>query len=169
MKNFLLKCGVIFIISLFIFSKNIIAQPLFDLSQNVYRCPYENNQGFRVQQDYLTHSPEGRFDLRADGTDDCTTHQIVAAAAGTVRRVVENNSASCPDCGSSNNYVWIEHANGEWSKYTHFRQNSVAVSVNQVVCAGTILGDECYVGGTSRRNSGIYILKYEDQMIRRMW
>ena len=26
---------------------------------------------------------------------------------------------------SSNNYVWIRHANGEWTKYTHFETDSV--------------------------------------------
>jgi hypothetical protein len=27
-------------------------------------------------------------------------------------------------CSSCNNYVWIEHPNGEWTKYTHFITNS---------------------------------------------
>lgn len=131
------------------FASVTYAQPLFELSNNVYRIPYESDKDFKVQQDHITHSPQGRYDLRVQGTDDCNSHRIVSAAAGTVRRVVENNSASCPSCGSNNNYVWIEHANGEWSKYTHFKQNSVTVNVNDVVCAGTILGFECYVGGTS--------------------
>ena len=125
------------------------AQPPFDLSQNVYRLPYENNKAFEVRHDVLTHSPLGRYDLRAAGTDDCSSHRIVAAAAGVVRRVVENNNTSCPSCGEQNNYVWIEHANSEWTKYTHFKQNSVTVSVNDTVCAGHILGYECWIGATT--------------------
>lgn len=126
------------------------AQPLFELSRNVYRIPYENAKQMEVRQDHYTHSPaQGRYDLRALGTDDCNSHKIVAAAEGRVEMVVENNTQSCPTCGSSNNYVWISHANDEWTKYTHFKQNSVTVNVGDIVCAGTVLGDECWVGATN--------------------
>lgn len=126
------------------------AQPQFELSRNVYRIPYESGEEFVVRQDHYTHSPtQGRYDIRANGADDCNSHRIVAAAEGVVMRVVEDNSVSCPDCGESNNYVWIRHANDEWTKYTHFRSNSVTVSVGDQVCAGTILGYECWVGATS--------------------
>ena len=90
-------------------SKIVYAQPVFDISQNVYRLPYENGKVFNVRSDQYTHDPLGRFDLRASGTDDCNSHRIVAAAAGIVRLKVENNDTSCSSCGSYNNYVWIEH------------------------------------------------------------
>ena len=130
-------------------SKIVYAQPAFDISQNVYRLPYENGKVFNVRSDQYTHDPLGRFDLRASGTDDCNSHRIVAAAAGIVRLKVENNDTSCSSCGSYNNYVWIEHANSEWTKYTHFKRNSVAVNVNDTVCAGDFLGYECGIGATS--------------------
>lgn len=135
---------------LFLAVNSINAQPQFELSTNVYRIPYENGKDMEVRQDHYTHGPtQGRYDLRALGTDDCNSHRIVAAAEGRVEMVVENNSQSCTTCGSSNNYVWISHANDEWTKYTHFRQNSVSVSVGDIVCAGTVLGYECWVGATN--------------------
>jgi len=133
----------------FVWTNSVFAQPPFELSRNIYRTPYDDGETFDVRQDYLTHSPLGRFDLRAQGTDDCNTHRIVAAAAGIVRIIRESNESSCPDCVASNNYIWIEHANGEWAKYTHLKKNSVPVSVGDVVCAGSFLGYECYIGATS--------------------
>lgn len=129
------------------------AQPEFTLSENIYRLPYENGKIFEVRSDAYTHSPQGRYDLKAQGTDDCSSHRIVAAADGRVELVVENNSQSCPTCGASNNYVWIRHTNNEWTKYTHFAQNSVTVNVGDTVCAGTVLGYECWVGATSPAQS----------------
>lgn len=126
------------------------AQPQFALSTNVYRAPYTNGKTFTVTNDVFTHSPVGRYDLRAQGDDDCSSHQIVAAAEGVVRYVIENNTQSCSSgCGQFNNYVWLEHANGEWTKYTHFATNSVVVNVGDTIAAGTILGFECWVGSTS--------------------
>lgn len=50
------------------------------------------------------------------------------------------------DGDGPNNYIWIEHPNGEWSKYTHIQTNSALVSVGQNVVAGTPLGLEGDVG-----------------------
>jgi murein DD-endopeptidase MepM/ murein hydrolase activator NlpD len=124
-------------------------QPAFEFSRNIYRSPYANGTVYGVSQDDITHSPLGAFDLRASGTDDCNTHQVVAAAAGTVQFVEDDYNVSGPGLSASNNYVWISHANGEWTKYTHFKQNSVAVAVGQVVNAGTYLGLECSIGAVS--------------------
>ena len=65
---------------------------------------------------------------------------IVAAASGTIRAVVDQHgddpeehscldSDTVPgDCSDYNNYVWIEHPNGEWTKYTHFDTGSVTAN-----------------------------------------
>lgn len=140
----------LFLIVLTLPAHLIQAQPEYELSRNIYRSPYDNGETYGVSQDVNTHNPEGRFDLRAQGADDCNTHRIVAAAAGIVRVKVESNDTSCSSsCGGFNNYVWIQHANGEWTKYTHFKKNSVAVSLGDTVCAGTYLGLECSIGSTS--------------------
>ncbi len=54
-------------------------------------------------------------------------------------------------CSDHNNYVWIEHPNGEWTKYTHVRMNSVTSLghvVGDWVSAGTVIGVQGAVGTT---------------------
>jgi murein DD-endopeptidase MepM/ murein hydrolase activator NlpD len=131
---------------------NLFAQPAFELSRNIYRSPYANGEEYGVSQDQVTHSPLGAFDLRARGANDCDTHRIVSAAAGIVRNVEDDFNISGPGNSAFNNYVWIQHANGEWTKYTHFKQNSVVVTVGQTVCAGEFLGFECSIGAVSPAN-----------------
>ena len=51
----------------------------------------------------------------------------------------------------TNNEVWISHANGEWTKYTHLKKNSVTslgLIVGDIVSAGTVIGIEGDVGAT---------------------
>ena len=72
----------------------------------------------------------------------------MAAAAGTIRYIVDSNSEPTDD----NNYVWIEHPNGEWTKHTHFETGAVTalgLHGNDVVAAGTEVGFEGDVGHAS--------------------
>lgn len=135
------------------------AQPRFELSRNVYRLPYSNGTSMKVNRDHFTHtSPDGdvtgRYDLVGTGEGSgCSVYRIVAAAAGIVRRVVDNHNTSCTSCSDDNNYVWIEHANGEWTKYTHMKRFSASqdagLVVGDTVCAGKFLGYECDIGAAS--------------------
>ncbi|HRD58081.1 MAG TPA: M23 family metallopeptidase [Ferruginibacter sp.] len=153
MKNLLLATWAILIA----ISAN--AQPPFVLSTNVYRVPYANGTDVHVSRDHRIHTPSGRYDMsgRNNGSSCTSNYPIVAAAEGIVRRIVDNHNVSPPDCDPNcadfNNYVWIEHANGEWSKYSHMKQNSTSVTaglnVGDQVCAGTLLGYECEVGQAS--------------------
>ncbi len=142
------------------------AQPRFELSTNVYRVPYDNGYPMTVSRDHFTHTNPnfdvtGRYDLVGTGLGSgCSVYKIVAAAPGIIRRIVDNHNTRPPDCDPNcdnfNNYVWIEHANGEWSKYTHMKQNSVTsdagLSVGDTVCAGRFLGYECDVGQADGRH-----------------
>jgi hypothetical protein len=106
-------------------------------STGLYRMGFPNGALVTVAGDHASHRPPDRVDLTSSNSD-----KIVAAQAGTVRAVVEGNAEPT----NNNNYVWIEHANGEWTKYTHFQQNSVLVTVGQVVSAAQKLGTEGDVG-----------------------
>ena len=70
----------------------------------------------------------------------------------------DENGNSIPDsvvpglCQHYNNYVWIEHPNGEWTKYTHFETQSVVVTVGQWVDSGDTLGIEGDVGRAGGRH-----------------
>lgn len=137
----------------------LAGQPQFELSRNVYRLPYFNGITVTVNNDHYTHDPLGRYDLKGSGFGgSCgATYPIVAAAEGIIRRIVDNHNVHGPDCSFNctqyNNYVWIEHANGEWTKYSHMKYNSTTVdaglSVGDQVCAGTFLGYECDIGQAS--------------------
>jgi len=122
-------------------------------SKGVYRIPFESGTSVKITNDYLTHKPLGRIDMVGTGG---LAYKIVAAADGTIRYVVDNfskqvDSESGEPC--TNNYVWIEHANGEWTKYSHMQKDSsttkAKIKVGQFVKAGTYLGDEGKVGCAS--------------------
>ncbi len=110
-------------------------------------------------------------DCNGDGTIT-VTENIVAqtTACGAYsgpstfccERDFESNGGNCPGAGTCqnapNNFVWIEHPNGEWTKYTHMLRGSVGQGtdvngnpgagrfVGEFVAAGTPLGIEGDVG-----------------------
>ena len=114
-------------------------------SRGVYRIPYANGTNVFVNGDHFSHSPDfNELDLSGNPGNG-QQYTIVAAAAGTIVSMDDSNAEPT----SSNNYVWIAHANGEWTKYTHFETGSVTalgLAVNSQVSAGTILGFEGDVG-----------------------
>lgn len=128
----------------------------FEFSYGTYRLPYSNGVTLRVSQDHLTHNPnKTRYDLVGQSGGIGTNFPIVAAAAGTVMIIVDNNNVTCTTngCSAFNNYVWLRHSNGEWSKYTHFVRGSVrtnaGLTVGSNVVAGQYLGNEGAVGAAS--------------------
>ena len=154
MKSLFLLLGLVCIHLL------VVAQPQFELSRNIYRIPYASGTDIRITNDHRTHDPLGRYDMIGiNGGVSCTNtgYKIVAAAAGVIRRLVDTHDQhgdECTaDCEDYNNYVWIEHANGEWSKYTHIMKFSASrdagLAVGDTVCAGTFLGYECDIGKAS--------------------
>ena len=56
-------------------------------------------------------------------------------------------------CSNYNNYVWIEHPNGEWTKYTHMKTGTVTIdygwSVGDTILVGQALGLEGDVGAAA--------------------
>ena len=124
----------------------------FELSKGIYRIPYVDGTTVRVTNDHFNHCPRGRIDMVGKGGS--APYKIAAAADGWIRAIEDDNSIKC-DCkitNCRNNYVWIEHPNGEWTKYTHFVKNSVTDLDHKVgdwITAGTYLGDEGSVGCAS--------------------
>lgn len=127
-----------------------------DGASAVYRLPYEDGTRVRVTRDHRTHQPPVRLDLVGTGAQ---TYRIVAAARGTVRYIVDEfsvrqDSRTTRTC--NNNYIWLEHPNGEWTKYSHVRQHSARsrakLQPGDTVEAGRYLGDEGDVGCASGRH-----------------
>lgn len=76
-----------------------------------------------------------------------TLDYVVAHSAGTVVGVVSNCNRNTSKTGPKiyGNYVKIRHDNGMYTFYAHLKYKSVAVSLNQRVEKGQVLG---YMGNT---------------------
>ena len=120
----------------------------FELSNGIYRIPFANGTEVTITNDHFNHCPRGRIDMVGNNGNS-----IVAAADGWLRFIEDDNTQQC-DCSETfclNNYIWMEHANGEWTKYTHMQNNSVpgSLDVGDWITAGTFLGTEGEVGCAS--------------------
>lgn len=137
-----------------------VSAQAFRFSEGLYRVPYENGETINMGSDVWTHNPLGKYDMWADDANKL----IVAAADGWVRGIQESFNVACftvdslgnvTCCWNMNNYVIIEHPNGEFSGYTHVQFNSVSaqsISLNQWVTAGTPIGIEGNVGCSTGRH-----------------
>jgi murein DD-endopeptidase MepM/ murein hydrolase activator NlpD len=127
-------------------------------SQGVYRVPYQTGTTVKVFSDFEDHDPPGKVDLFATDGDGGAPYRIVAAADGVIRLIEdgfsEKRGKNANPC--NNNYVWIEHPNGEWTKYSHMSEGSVTqdagLSVGEHVSAGQFLGFEDDVGCANGRH-----------------
>ncbi len=142
-----------------------MASPL-PTSDGVYRLPYANGTNVRVSGDHFTHSPDlNEYDLVGTGNAS-GQYTVVAAAAGIIRVIVDDNAEPT----SSNNMVWIEHANGEWTKYTHLETGSVTALGHEegdAVAAGTVLGYEGDVGQASGEHVHFQVMVPDDPAVSR--
>ena len=130
-------------------------QPSFELSRGAYRVPFENGTKVYVSQDIHSHSGPGKVDLLGGGVPGVAlpgTPRVVAAAAGTIMKIEDGRkrSQSRKSDVCNNNFVWIAHDNGEWTKYTHMKQHSTrkkaGLKEGDRVQGGTFLGDMGSVG-----------------------
>lgn len=120
-------------------------------SEGRYRLPFADGTHVKVFDDFSTHRPVGRIDLFA--VDGKSPYRVVAAAAGRITAIQDSygeqqSGRAAADC--HNNYVWIAHANGEWTNYSHVAKGSVSarakLKVGDRVRAGQYIGDEAAVG-----------------------
>jgi hypothetical protein len=123
----------------------------FRFSDGLYRIPYASGVSVEVSTNVWNHSPLGCFDMHGEGQ---LSYNIVAAAGGWIRAIRDNFNVSCYEtcCGDKNNFIILEHPNGEWSSYIHLRQNSITNlghDVGDWVDAGDALGIEGAVGCAS--------------------
>jgi len=130
-------------------------------SKGYYSIPYEAGTNVRVSRDHLSHTPKTRIDMYGVSGGP---YKVVAAASGTVRFIEDSNSVN-GGC-ANNNYVWIEHANGEWTKYSHIAQDTATMdaglSAGDSIRAGQFLGIESDVGCASGDHVHFEVAKPDD-------
>lgn len=152
----------------------------FPTSTGIYRIPFYDGFPVTVGKDHHDHNPVNRIDM----SGNIAGGPIVAAASGWIRAIVDHNGDyngngdglaadgvsahldlfehSCQDdnvvvgsCTDYNNYVWIAHPNGEWTKYTHLATGSVRANgyrVGDWINAGDLIGTESDIGRATGRH-----------------
>ncbi|MEM5563611.1 M23 family metallopeptidase [Psychroserpens sp. AS72] len=114
-----------------------------------YILPFQNENTFKLSQGYngeFSHQNENALDFTMPiGTN------VVAARAGVVVKVVENNTRNCPkeECQKFNNLVLIYHDDGTFAEYVHLKQNSVKVKIGDTVKQNQIIGQSGNTGWSS--------------------
>jgi len=125
-----------------------VVAPSTPKSKNLYAIPYEPGVTVRVSRDHISHTPANRIDM--SGTSG-GPYKIVAALDGVVK-FIEDSHTLTGEC-ADNNYVWLAHENGEWTKYSHLAFNSASgeagLKVGDTVKVGQFLGYEDDVGCAS--------------------
>jgi hypothetical protein len=115
--------------------------------------------------DHHGESPNPGDGLAADGVtpqDDSLEHSCLNNNPDPEADPPEPPNPIIGSCGDYNNYVWIEHPNGEWTKYTHFGTGTVQLpppagfgwSEDDWIEAGEVLGLESDVGA-ARGGGGV--------------
>jgi hypothetical protein len=150
----------------------------FTESDGIYRIAYENGSNVTVSRDHHDHSPaKDRIDMFVGiGTPMVAAasgwiRAVVDFNGGTPNAgdgvdkngapqadALEDNCSGDGDgdnvvgsCSDYNNYVWIEHPNGEWTKYSHVGTGTATPlwSVGDWINAGEVIGVEGFVGAAS--------------------
>jgi murein DD-endopeptidase MepM/ murein hydrolase activator NlpD len=150
----------------------------FTESDGVYRIAYANGSNVTVSNDHHDHSPaQDRIDMWVGiGTPMVAAasgwiRAVVDIHGGTPNagNGVDKNGAAQADaledncsgdgdggnvvgsCSDYNNYVWIEHPNGEWTKYSHVGTGTATPlwSVGDWINAGEVIGVEGFVGAAN--------------------
>lgn len=104
------------------------------------------------------------------GRGDGLAHDSLTVQDDDLEHACSNNNPQVPadppnpivgTCAQYNNYVWIEHPNGEWTKYTHFGTGTVTIDngwqVDDWVDAGEVLGLEDDIGAASGSPSASHL------------
>ena len=150
----------------------------FTESDGIYRIAYENGSNVTVSRDHHDHSPaKDRIDMFVGigapmvAAASGWIRAVVDFNGGTPNAgdgidkngapqadALEDNCSGDGDgdnvvgsCSDYNNYVWIEHPNGEWTKYSHVGTGTATPlwSVGDWINAGEVIGVEGFVGAAS--------------------
>jgi len=103
-----------------------------DPAESPYVLPFPVGAAFSVFQTYCGPFSHGRDGQMSIDFAMPVGSKVLAARAGTVRRVVVENE----DRGRGINYLYIEHEDGTSAFYAHLGQHGALVEVGDVVVAG---------------------------------
>ncbi|CUS32296.1 hypothetical protein COMA1_10555 [Candidatus Nitrospira nitrosa] len=123
------------------------------VSEGLYRIPYVDGTKVHVNRNFQDHNPPGKIDMVGRGGGP---YRIVAAADGEIMYIEDSRDKQqhpkrwLRNAKCFNNFVWIKHDNGEWTKYSHMQLGTTTAKakrkVGDHVQQGDYLGDEGHVG-----------------------
>ncbi|AZI68234.1 M23 family metallopeptidase [Kaistella daneshvariae] len=119
-------------------------QENFD-ENHVYSLPFPTGESHLIFQGYngkFSHQNTSALDF-----DLKTGDKVLAARAGIVVNVVDNNTKSCPEfrCVEFNNKITIMHSDGTFADYVHLKYNGALVKKGDLVNENELIG---YSGNT---------------------
>lgn len=99
----------------------------------IYHLPFTRGNSYKLHQGY-----NGSFSHQNENAIDFTMpigSEVVAARAGTVIQVVDNNNENClnKSCMDFNNYITILHEDGTYAKYVHLDYKGAKVKIGDNV------------------------------------
>lgn len=121
-------------------------------SENSYVLPYPKGSGYKLLQGYNgPYGHKGHAEFAYDFQMPIGT-PLIAARAGEVVKVVENNNDATRKPGEEN-VVVIKHADGTFGRYYHLTKDGVLVSVGDRVAQGSKVG----LSGDSGASAGPHL------------
>ena len=115
-------------------------------TSHIYSLPYKKGESYLLVQAYestiFSHQGEAALDFKMK-----TGTPIMAARSGKVIQVEDKHNEGGLDDNylSKGNHVVIEHNDGSYAGYWHFKHKGTAVEVGEQVKVGDLLG---YCGNT---------------------
>jgi murein DD-endopeptidase MepM/ murein hydrolase activator NlpD len=127
--------------------------PELKKTENIYGLPVpEGTKIQRLVYESASHSgpTQGAIDIAVD-----LDTPILAPLKGTVIQIVDTNDQQGPtaDFAKFNNFIFIEHDNGEISKFSHMPTNSIQelkLKVGDKVKEGDQIARCGFVGATTK-------------------
>lgn len=95
--------------------------------------------------------------------------QVIAVSDGMDDNVVIGQFPDPTPSPAGGNYVWIAHADGTRTYYTHMRKGSITVAAGQTIVAGQILGNLGNSGNTTGPHIHLEVRKYVSTNPLRPW
>jgi murein DD-endopeptidase MepM/ murein hydrolase activator NlpD len=125
-----------------------LARAVFgDSATSAYVLPYPVGASYSLLQTYCGPQNHGRDNQLAYDFTIPFGDPVVAARAGTVRRVVDTYADDDRE-GSHNNHLFIEHEDGTAAMYAHLVQHGVVVQEGDWVEQGQLIALSGTSGGT---------------------
>lgn len=151
-----MKALLFLIMALLPLAQQVQAQTIKPLSRGWHRLPYIDGTALQGPGGSLFEGHNGHdiIGTPLKAWDDPSPHKIVATAHGVVIEVEDSYDEcglftdSTGEAALCNNFIWVDHLNGDFTVYLHIAFQSARVDSGDAVVEGQWIADEGDVGST---------------------